>query len=146
MTEEQTAVIEAPPRPTLKVLQALVEMKKAEVKHHEEALADLWHQRRKATLPLARYPEVMLHEDGLRVACEELDRLQPQLESARAVDTMTKAKDHHDAYCAPIAEQGQRVCQVWQTLLQEGAKLMVLIDEQISPLVVLTKKQCAADV
>jgi hypothetical protein len=78
-------------------------------------------------------------QDQARVTFQQLERLQPQLRYAQAEDTITKAKQHHDAYCEPVAEQSLRWCQVWKAFLEASAALVSLIDEQVSPLVVLTR-------
>ena len=139
MSDELSAVTEAPSRPTLEALRTLKATKEQEVEALTETLGDMWMQRQRGTLPKEQYPEYLYYEDQHRVALQELERPEPQLRFAEAEDKMTTAKAHWDAYCEPVAEQGLRVCQAWVTFLEHCAALVALIDAQVSPLVVLTR-------
>jgi hypothetical protein len=142
--EEQTAVMgpaatEAPPRPTLEELHTQKTTKEKQREEYTETLGAMWHKRQKGELPLEEYPRYMYLEDQLRMTFQQLERLEPQLRFAQAADNMTKAQEHWDAFCAPVAEQGLRVCQAWVTFLEHCAGLVHLIDEQVRPLQVLTR-------
>lgn len=140
MTDEQTAVAEAPPpRQTLKVLHALVEVKQQEAETLKQTLGDMWMKRQKGTLPREQYSDYLYYEDQLRVTLQEVARLEPQLRFAEEEDRVTRARAHWDSYCEPVAQQGLRWCQAWQTFLEEGARLEALIDAQADPLVLLTR-------
>jgi hypothetical protein len=139
MSDEPMTAVEEPEAQTLEALQALIEAKEAEAKALTETLGEMWMQRQNATLPRERYPDYFFFEDQLKGTLRELDRLAPQLHYARAVDAITKAKAHYDHYCEPVAQQALRVCQDWTTFVTDCAVLVHLIDEQVSPLVILTR-------
>jgi hypothetical protein len=127
------------PPPTLEELEALVAQKEQEAEAITQTLGEMWQQRQQGKLPREQYPDYMYYEDQLRVTLKDMERLGPQLRYARAVDAMTTARTHHDHYCALVAEQGLRVCDAWKTFLEACQALATLIDEQRSPLEVLTR-------
>lgn len=124
---------------TLAELQALLATKEREAEALSARLGEMWSQRQQGTLPRESYPDYFFYEDQLRVTLQEMERLQPQIAWAGAVEEITTGKAHHDRYCALIEERGQLFCAAWETFVGEGIALQQLIDEQSAPLVVLRR-------
>jgi hypothetical protein len=126
-------------RPTLEALRALKATKEREAEVLTATLSTMWIQRQKGELPKEQYPEYLYYEDQLRVTYAQLERLEPQLRFAEAEDKGTSAQAHHDRYCAPVVAQSEEVLHCWDAFIEACAVLVEMIDEQISPLVVLTR-------
>jgi hypothetical protein len=124
---------------SLAELQALVKAKNTEAEALTQTLGEMWQQRQAGTLPRSSYPDYFFYEDQLRVTLQDVERLQPQLTYAQKLNQITSGKAHYDGYCEAVAEQGLRVCELWKTFLEACALLVHLIDEQRSPLELLTR-------
>lgn len=139
MTEDETALVDATMPPTFDELTA----RKAALEQEAEALTTtlgaMWQQRQRGTLPREQYTDYLYYEDQLRVTLQELERLAPQLAFAQAEDKVTTGKAHYDRYCALIAQASERVCRRWGAFVEASADLATLIDEQRSPLELLTR-------
>jgi hypothetical protein len=132
------ALLEAAPH-TLEGLGELIEALERYKEALTETLGTMWMQRQQGTLPLEDYPRYLYLEAQVRVAYQHLERLQPELTFAEAAFKVTTGKAHHDSYCEPVTEDGERVVQTWAAFVEACAILVERIDTQISPLVLLTK-------
>jgi len=110
---EPSAVLEAPARPPLKVLHALMQMKQEEYDQLRETHAALWQKRKSATLDRNGYIDYLMAEDRMALLLQEMEQLTPQVLFAEAHEAITSGKAHYDALVPAVTEAATLLCQRW---------------------------------
>jgi hypothetical protein len=128
--DEQT-LAEAPPRPTLEELHALMQAKQAEYDQLREQHAALWGQRKAATLSREGYIDFLWTEDRMALLLREIEQLTPAVLYAEAEDAITTGKAHYDAHSEAVTAAATQICEAWAAFIQACAQFVALADEQI---------------
>jgi hypothetical protein len=117
--------------PTLEDLHALMQAKQAEYDQLRERYAELWQQRKAATLSRDGYIDYLMAEDRMGLLLKEMEALAPQVLYAEAEDAITTGKAHYDAHIEAVTAAATQICEQWATFTQACAQFVQLADEQI---------------
>ena len=129
---EPSAVVEAPPRPTLKVLQALMQVKQQEYDQLSATYAELWARRKNATLDREGYITYLMAEDRMGLLLQEMEQLKPQVLYAEAHEAITSGTAHFDAHTEAVTAAATMICSTWAAFIEACGAFVEQADQQIA--------------
>jgi predicted aminopeptidase len=106
--ESSVAVFDAPPRPTLEELHAVMQAKRAEYDQLRERHAELWQRRHAGTLEREGYIDFLWSEDRMALLLREIEQLTPAVLYAEAEAAITTGKQHYDAHIEAVTAAASR--------------------------------------